>query len=123
MSAVPGLPPGSLPRLKGYYYLPVVGPVSTTGKVMTCIYIRHNVLFSDAPNIASPPKGYTCGVRVRVQGHLDLTIVNCYKTQPCTSFDWLTELGGKGRCLVTGDVNVRDSSWKRDYEIRRAARG
>ena len=35
---------------------------------------------------------------------------------PCTSFDWLTELGGKGRCLVTGDFNVRDSSWERDYE-------
>ena len=38
-------------------------------------------------------------------------IVNCY-----TRFDWLTELGGKGRCLVTGDFNVRDSSWERDYE-------
>ena len=43
-------------------------------------------------------------------------IVNCYTPQPCTSFDWLTELGGKGRCLVTGDFNVRDSSWERDYE-------
>ena len=28
----------------------------------------------------------------------------------------LTELGSKGRCLVTGDFNVRDSSWERDYE-------
>ena len=60
--------------------------------------------------------GYTCGVRVRVQGQLDFMIVNCYTPQPCTSFDWLTELGGKGRCLVTGDFNVRDSSWERDYE-------
>ena len=59
---------------------------------------------------------YTCGVRVRVQGQLDFMIVNCYTPQPCTSFDWLTELGGKGRCLVTGDFNVRDSSWERDYE-------
>jgi len=47
---------------------------------------------------------------------LDFMIVNCYTPQPCTSFDWLTELGGKGRCLVTADFNVRDSSWERDYE-------
>ena len=83
---------------------------------MACIYIRHNVLFSNEPNITGPPNGYTCGVRVRVQGQLDFMIVNCYTPQPCTSFDWLTELGGKGRCLVTGDFNVRDSSWERDYE-------
>ena len=83
---------------------------------MACIYIRHNVLFSNEPNITGPPNGYTCGVRVRVQGQLDFMIVNCYTPQPCTSFDWLTELGGKGRCLVTGDFNVRGSSWERDYE-------
>ena len=83
---------------------------------MACIYIRHNVLFSNEPNITGPPNGYTCGVRVRVQGQLDFMIVNCYTPQPCTSFDWLTELGGKGRCLVTGDFNVRDSNWERDYE-------
>ncbi len=109
-------PPGNLPRLEGYYYPPVVGPVSPRDKVMACIYIRHNVLFSNEPNITGPPNGYTCGVRVRVQGQLDFMIVNCYTPQPCTSFDWLTELGGKGRCLVTGDFNVRDSSWERDYE-------
>ena len=103
-------PPGSLPRLEGCYYPPVVGPVSPRDKVMACIYIRHNVLFSNEPNITGPPNGYTCGVRVRVQGQLDFMIVNCYTPQPCTSFDWLTELGGKGRCLVTGDFNVRDSS-------------
>ena len=108
--------PGNLPRLEGYYYPPVVGPVSPRDKVMACIYIRHNVLFSNEPNITGPPNGYTCGVRVRVQGQLDFMIVNCYTPQPCTSFDWLTELGGKGRCLVTGDFNVRDSSWERDYE-------
>ena len=78
---------------------------------MACIYIGHNVLFSSEPNITGPPNGYTCGVSVRVQGQLDIMIVNCY-----TSFDWLTELGGKGRCLVTGDFNVRNSSWERDYE-------
>ena len=83
---------------------------------MACIYIRHNVLFSNELIITGPPNGYTCGVRVRVQGQLDFMIVNCYTPQPCTSFDWLTELGGKGRCLVTGDFNVRDSSWERDYE-------
>ena len=44
-------------------------------------------------------------------------IVNCYTPQPCTSFDWLTELGGKGRCLVTGDFNVRDSSWERGLRV------
>ena len=109
-------PPGNLPRLEGYYYPPVVGPVSPRDKVMACIYIRHNVLFSNEPDITGPPNGYTCGVRVRVQGQLDFMIVNCYTPQPCTSFDWLTELGGKGRCLVTGDFNVRDSSWERDYE-------
>ena len=116
MFAVPGLPAGSLPRLEGYYYPPVVGPVSPRDKVMVCIYIRHNVLFSNEPNITGPSNGYTCGVRVRVQGQLDFMIVNCYTPQPCTNFDWLTELGGKGRCLVTGDFNVRDSSWERDYE-------
>ena len=68
-------PPGNLPRLEGYYYPPVVGPVSPRDKVMAC-----------------------------------------YTPHPCTSFNWLTELGGKGRCLVTGDFNVRDSSWERDYE-------
>ena len=94
-------PPGNLPRLEGYYYPPVVGPVSPRDKVMDCIYI---VLFSNEPNITGPPNGYTCGVRVRVQGQLDFMIVNCYTPQPCTSFDWLTELGGKGRCLVTGDL-------------------
>ena len=83
---------------------------------MACIYIRHNVLFSNEPIITGPPNGYTCGVRVRVQGQLDFMIVNCYTPLPCTSFDWLTELGGKGRCLVTGDFNVRDSNWERDYE-------
>ena len=81
-----------------------------------CVYIRHNVLFSNEPNITGPPNGYTCGVRVRVQGQLNFMIVNCYTPQPCTSFDWLTELGGKGRCLVTDDFNVRDSSWELDYE-------
>ena len=100
-----------------------VGPVSPTSKVMACIYIKYNVLFSNAQNIAGPPDGYTCGVKVRVQGQSDLTVVNCYTPQPCTSFDWLTELGGKGRCLVTGDFNVRDNSWKRDYKIRHSARG
>ena len=39
---------------------------------------------------------YTGGVRVRVQGQLDFMIVNCYTPQPCTSFNGLTELGGKG---------------------------
>ena len=60
------------------------------------IYIRHNVLFSNEPIITGPSNGYTGGVRVRVQGQLDFMIVNCYTPQPCTSFDWLTELGGKG---------------------------
>ena len=80
-------PPGNLPRLEGYYYPPVVGPVSPRDKVMACIYIRHNVLFSNEPNITGPPNGYTCGVRVRVQGQLDFMIVNCYTPQPCSSFD------------------------------------
>ena len=71
-------PPGNLPRLEGYYYPPVVGPVSPRDKVMACIYIRHNVPFSNEPNITGPPNGYTCGVRVRVQGQLDFMIVNCY---------------------------------------------
>ena len=55
-------------------------------------------------------------MKVRVQGQSDLTVLNCYTPKTCTSFDWLTELGGKGRCLVTGDFNVRDSSWERDNE-------
>ncbi|MCB4744872.1 MAG: hypothetical protein LGB07_04385, partial [Sulfurovum sp.] len=63
---------------------------------MACICIRHNVLFSNEPNITN---GYTCGVRVRVQGQLDFMIVNCYTPQSCT-----------------GDFNVRDRSWERDYE-------
>ena len=33
-------------------------------RLMACIYIRHNVLFSNEPNITGPPNGYTCGVRV-----------------------------------------------------------
>ena len=83
---------------------------------MTCIYVRHNVLFSNTPNTTGPPNGYTCGVKVRVQGQSDLTVVNCYTPKTCTSFYWLTELGIKGRYLVTGDFNVRDSSWERDNE-------
>ena len=51
-------PPGNLPRLEGYYYPPVVGPVSPTDKAL---YIRHNVLFSNEPIITGPPNGYTCG--------------------------------------------------------------
>ena len=46
------------------------------------IYIRHNVLFSNEPIITGPPNGYTCGVRVRVQGQLDFMIVNCYTPPP-----------------------------------------
>ena len=35
----------------GDSYPPVVGPVSPRDKVMACIYIRHNVLFSNEPII------------------------------------------------------------------------
>ena len=103
-----------LSRLEGYS--PVLGPVSPAGKVMVRIYIRHNVRFSASPNDTGPTSGYSCGVRVRVQEQPDCTILSCYTPETCTSFDWLKELGGNGRCLVTGDFNVRDSSWERNYE-------
>ena len=108
--------PSSLLRLDAYSYLPVLGPVPPAGKVMVCTDIRNNIRFSVSSNVAGAPSGYSCGVRVRVQGQPYLTAVSCYTPDTCTSFDWLKELGGNGRCSVTGDFNVRDSSWERGYE-------
>ena len=108
--------PGDLPRLEGYYYPPVCGPVAPDGRVMVCIYIKLNVQASEVAETSGPPNGYSCAVRVRVKGRADFTVVNCYTPAKCTTFQWLSEVGGGSRCLVTGDLNVRDSSWEKGFE-------
>ncbi len=107
---------GGLPRLEGYYYPPVCGPTSSGDRVMVCIYIKINVQFSSVPDTPGPANGFTCAVRVRVKGHSDVTLVNCYTPTPCAGFDWLRELSGGSGYLVTGDFNVRDSIWDRGWE-------
>ena len=108
--------PGDLPRVEGYYYPPVCGPVVPDGRVMVCIYIKLNVQASEVAETSGPPNGYSCAVRVRVKGRADFTVVNCYTPAKCTTFQWLSEVGGGSRCLVTGDFNVRDSSWEKGFE-------
>ena len=105
-----------MPRLEGYYYPPVCGPVAPDGRVMVCIYIKLNVQASEVAETSGPPNGYSCAVRVRVKGRADFTVVNCYTPAKCTTFQWLSEVGGGSRCLVTGDFNVRDSSWEKGFE-------
>ena len=108
--------PDDLPRLEGYYYPPFCGPVSPTGRVMVCIYIKLSVQASEVAETSGPPNGYSCAVRVRVKGRADFTVVNCYSPDKCTTFQWLTEVGGGSRCLVMGDFSVRDSSWEKGLE-------
>ena len=108
--------PGDLPRLEGYYYPPVCGPVTPAGRVMVCIYIKLNVQASEVAETSGPPNGYSCAVRVRVKGRADFTVVNCNTPAKCTTFQWLSEVGGGSRCLVTGDFNVRHSSWEKGFE-------
>ena len=108
--------PQKLPHLEGYHHPPVCGPTSPDGRVMVCIYVRLHMNFSIVADTAGPANGYTCAVRVRVKGNPDVTIVNCYTPTPCTSFEWLSGLGGKGGCVVMGDFNVRDRCWERGWE-------
>ena len=51
-----------------------------------------------------------------MKGRADFTVVNCYTPAKCTTFQWLSEVGGGSRWLVTGDFNVRDSSWEKGFE-------
>ena len=93
--------PQKLPHLEGYYHPPVCGPTSPDGRVMVCIYVKLHMNVSIVADTAGPANGYTCAVRVRVKVNPDVTIVNCYTPTPCTSFEWLSGLGGKGGCVVT----------------------
>ena len=61
--------PGDLPRLEGYYYPPVCGPVTPAGRVMVFIYIKLNVQASEVAETSGPPNGYSCAVRVRIEVH------------------------------------------------------
>ena len=83
---------------------------------MVCIYVKLHMNFSIVADTAGPANGYTCAVRVRVKGNPDVTIVSCYTPTPCSSFEWLSGLGGKGDCVVMGDFNVRDRCRERGWE-------
>ena len=62
---------------------------------------------------------HSCAIQVQVKGQADFTVVNCYSPAKCTTFQWLSEVGGGSRCLVTGDFSVRDSSWEKGFEYSR----
>ena len=51
-----------------------------------------------------------------LKGRADFTVVNSYTPAKCTTFQWLSEVGGGSRCLVTSDFNVRDSSWEKGFQ-------
>ena len=85
VSAVTTLSAGWLPRLEGYYYPPFCGPVSPTGRVMVCIYIKLSVQASEVAETSDPPNGWVSGVPFGSEWKAGLTSLWSTATPPLSA--------------------------------------